>query len=341
MSPALTLAATLAALPLQAGVAVLPPVADAIGFAGAFAGVHGNLLLAGGGANFPDGVMPWDGGKKVWHDRLFALDLATPGASWREIGKLPAANGYGVSITLPEGVLMIGGGDAERHFREVWLLTLEGNQPRFQALPELPAPLAQMAGARVGRRVHLCGGLGEPDATSASPAHWILDLEARDRGWQAGPELPGRILATAAGVGESFVVAGGCSLSPDAAGKPVRTYLKEAWKFSGGTWTRLADLPRAAVAAASPAPVDGDSLFVVSGDDGSHAGANARHPGFPGDILRYDAGKDRWSGAGDLGVPAPVTLPSAPWKNGHVLFNGEIKPGTRTRQVILFTPGAP
>ena len=106
------------------GIVNLPDVPDPHGFAGAFAGISSGHLLAGGGANFPDGVMPWNGGKKVWHDRVFALDLRARDAAWREIGRLPARNGYGVSLTVSEGVLLIGGGDAARNFTEVWMMTL-------------------------------------------------------------------------------------------------------------------------------------------------------------------------------------------------------------------------
>jgi N-acetylneuraminate epimerase len=336
----LAAAAALAVMPARAEVTALPPVPDKIGFAGAFAGVHGGQLLAGGGANFPDGVMPWDGGKKVWHDRVFALDLAAPGAAWREIGKLPAPNGYGVSLTVPEGVLLIGGGDAREHFRKVSMLTLKGQDAGYLEFPELPLPLAQMSGALVGRRIHLCGGLERPDATTASAGHWMLDLEARDRGWQTLPALPaaGRILSTAAAIDGAFIVAGGCSLAPDAEGKPVRTYLRDAWKFADGKWTRLAEMPRAAVAAASPAPVLGDAFFVVSGDDGKQVGSPKDHRGFTREILRYDVSEDKWSSAGELDQPAPVTLPTAPWRDGFVLFNGEVKPGVRTPQVLYFTP---
>lgn len=336
----LAAAATLAAMPLRAGVEVLPPVPDAIGFAGAFAGVHGGQLIAGGGANFPDGTMPWDGGKKVWHDRVFALDLKQAGSAWHEVGKLPAPNGYGVSLTVPEGVLLIGGGDAKEHFREVRLLTLLDGKPVFRDLAELPIPLAQMAGALSGRHVHVCGGIEKPDATTASKDHWMLDLDAMEKGWQAMPPLPGdgQILATAAGIGDAFFIVGGCSLAADAAGKPVRTYLRDAWKFSDGQWQRLTDLPRGSVAAASPAPVRGDAFFVVSGDDGKHAGPPKDHPGFTREILRYDVSKDAWNPAGELDVPAPVTLPTAPWRDGFILFNGEVKPGVRTPQVLYFIP---
>lgn len=345
--PLVAAAALAAATPLHADPAMvrsLPPVPDAVGFAGAFAGVHGEHLIAGGGANFPDGTMPWDGGKKVWHDRLFALDLATPGAAWKAIGKLPSPLGYGLSLTLPDGVILIGGSDAKEHSRRVTLLTLADGKPAFKSMPELPVPLAQMSGALVGQRIHLCGGIEKPDSTSATGGHWTLDLTTRDQGWQSAPPLPaaGRMLATAAAIGDAFVIAGGCSLAPDAAGKPARTYLREAWKFRDGTWTRLADLPRAAVAGASPAPVRGQSLFVVSGDDGLQTGlpSPAAHPGFTKEILRYDLDRDAWSTAGQLDLPAPVTLPTAPWKEGFVFFNGEVKPGVRTPLVFLFTPPA-
>jgi hypothetical protein len=56
--------------------------------AGPFAGTSGGALIVAGGANFPD-KMPWDGGKKIWHDTAFVLDK-TNGA-WRGEFKLPAA----------------------------------------------------------------------------------------------------------------------------------------------------------------------------------------------------------------------------------------------------------
>ncbi len=324
-------------------VAMLPAVPDAIGYAGAFTGVIGHQLLAGGGANFPDGVMPWNGGKKVWHDTLYTLDLSAPEAGWKTIGHLPKPNGYGVSLTSREGVVLIGGGDAVRHFSEVWLLTLAADgKPLFRNLPELPAGLAQMSGALVGRRIHLCGGIEKADATQATNAHRMLDLDALEKGWQNQPALPaaGRILGTAAVLDDTFYFMAGCSLAPDAAGKPVRTLLRDAWKFSEGRWSRVADLPHVLVASASPAPVAGDCVFLVSGDDGSQAGlaSPGDHKGFSKEVLRYDAGKDRWSSAGELTAPPPVTVAVTPWKSEFIFFNGEVKPGVRTPQVFSFNP---
>lgn len=349
MSSSLTpplIAAALSVLPPAsvAGISttLLPPVPDERGFAGAFAGVQGQILLAGGGANFPDGRMPWNGGTKVWHDKLFSLDLSKADAMWQEIGRLPAANGYGVSLTIPEGVLLIGGGDATRNFRDVHLLTLDETKPLFRALPVLPESLAQMCGAVIGRKVHLCGGIVKPDATTASAKHWVLDLDAMENGWKEDVTLPApsRILATAAAVEDSFFVMGGCSLAPDDQGKAKRSYLRDAWMFKDGKWTRLADLPRPAVGAASPAPVVDHSFLLVSGDDGTQVGLAKPedHKGFARDVYRYDLLSGRWHKDDVLTIPAPVTLAVAPWKDGTIFFNGEVRPGVRTNQVFILRP---
>jgi N-acetylneuraminic acid mutarotase len=325
----------------KAATTELPPVPDPHGLAGAFAGVHERHLLAAGGANFPD-RMPWDGGTKVWHDAVFALPLDTPHAGWTRIGRLPEPNAYGVALTTPEGVLIIGGSSARRHFRDVRLMTRSGGRVAFRRLPPLPVPLAQMAAAIVGRRVHVIGGIATPDSTRALTSHYQLDLDALQGGWRTLPPLPaaGRILPIAAALGDAFHVIGGCSLSADGSGRTVRTYLRDSWKFTAGRWIRTADMPRPAAAAASPAPAGKGELLVVGGDDGAQAGVRlpADHQGFPREILRYDSAHDRWRVAGALDRPAPVTLPAVPWQNGFILVSGEIRPGVRTRQVLLLHP---
>ena len=327
----------------QADVVPLPDLPDPHGIAGAFAGVAQGRLLVGGGANFPDGVMPWDGGRKVWHDAVYALDLETPSPEWREVGRLPAPNAYGVSLTTPEGVLVIGGSDADRHFAEVWAMRWEDGRLVRRALPPLPRPRAQMAGALVGREVHVVGGIEHPQDATASAAHWMLDLGDVAAGWRALPPLPGpgRILATAAAEGDTLLVFGGCALAPDDSGAPRRTYLEDAWRYARGAWTRLADMPRPSAAAPSPAPVRDGSAFVVGGDDGSQAGRRpAEHHGFTREILRYDLATDAWHSAGTLDVPTPVTLPTAPWRDGFVFASGEVRPGVRTPAVFVVRPAA-
>src|SRR5699024_8885603 len=54
----------------------LPPIereVKSLGYAGMYGGKVGDLILAMGGANFPNG-MPWEGGSKVWSDDIFILN---------------------------------------------------------------------------------------------------------------------------------------------------------------------------------------------------------------------------------------------------------------------------
>src|SRR5690349_12208619 len=55
--------------------ATIPPPPGAnqqYGLAGTWAGINNDVLLIGGGANFPDG-MPWLGGKKKYYSDVYAF----------------------------------------------------------------------------------------------------------------------------------------------------------------------------------------------------------------------------------------------------------------------------
>jgi N-acetylneuraminate epimerase len=318
----------------------LPPIPDPLGVAGPYAGVSGGALIVAGGANFPD-RMPWEGGRKVWYDTAFVLDR-TNGA-WRGSLKLPRPLGYGVSVTTPDGVLCIGGCDATQHVRDVFVLSWRGGELKPKPLAPLPGPLANACGALVGHTVYIAGGAAAPDATNALKNFWSLDLSQPGAKWNQLEPWPGpaRMLSVAAALGESFYVIGGVDLNPDASGKLVRTYLKDAYRFTPGKgWTRIADLPNPVAGAPTPAPVGAPArIFIVGGDDGSLANfePKSQHPGFPKRVLCYDAGQDTWFVAGD--APASrATLPVVPWQGLFVIPSGEMKPGVRSPEVWAFRP---
>ncbi|MCP5546477.1 MAG: sodium/solute symporter [Akkermansiaceae bacterium] len=321
----------------------LPPLPDAHGFAGAFAGsVEGSLVVAGG-ANFPDKA-PWEGGTKVWHDQIFALDK--PDGTWRVAGKLPRPLGYGVSIDTANGLLCIGGSDPEQHSASCYLLRMENGSLVSEETAPLPRPLANMAGARVGDLVFLIGGTHGPADASASAALLALDLANPGDGWKELEPLPGpgRILPVASSRGGAFFVFSGASLAPDPDGNPVRTYLHDAWRYDPGQgWSALAKMPRAAVAAPSPAPAIGTShVFIVGGDDGTLADFQPKsaHPGFPRDILGYDSVTNTWTRFGTVPETMfpPVTTPVVSWRDRIVIPSGEIRPAVRSPQVLSATP---
>jgi len=309
----------------------LPSVPDPVGFAGSFAGVIEGVLFVAGGANFPD-RMPWDGGTKVWHDRIFALEPRA--AAWKEIGRLPSPNGYGVSITTPDGLLLIGGGDARRNFSDVLQLNIVNGAAAAKFLPALPVPLAMAAGVLIGRTVYVAGGIDHPAATAAQSAFLALDLDNLSAGWKSLEPCPGpgRMLAAAIALDGSFYLAGGAALRAGPEGQPVREWLRDAWRYTPGSgWRRIADLPRPTVAA--PALALPGRLLVLGGDDGSKLGVPpTAHPGFPRTILGYHPATDTWTET-DSCPFSLVTTTGVWWNDRFIVPGGEARPGVRSTEV--------
>jgi len=313
----------------------LPPLPDKLGFAGPYVGTHNGALLVAGGANFP-GKPPWEGGTKLWHDTVFVLEKLD--GDWKAVGRLPRPLGYGVSLTTKDGVVCIGGSDAQRHYAEVFLLRWENGEIKTSLLPSLPKPCANLSGALLGNTIYVAGGIETPTSTNALKTFWSLDLNAAQPQWRELEPWPGpaRMLAVAAVQDKLFFLASGAELSGDAQGKPVRRYLSDAYRYQPGRgWKRVADLPRATVAAPTPAPALGQSTFLVmGGDDGSLVNFQPLdlHPGFPKTILAYHTITDTWKPLGEMPI-AQVTTTLARWNGGWVMPTGEVRPGVRSSVV--------
>lgn len=312
----------------------LASLPDREGFAAPFAGVSHGALLVAGGASFP-GQKPWEGGAKVWYDTVFILE--TPDASWRVAGKLPRALAYGVSVTTRDGVLCLGGSDAQRHYAEVFLLEWRSGRLRQKNFPALPRPCANMCGLIVSNIAYVAGGIDSPAATNALKTFWALDLSANRPRWKELEPWPGppRMLAVAGAHDGAFYLFSGADLHGN-----VRTYLRDAFRYKPGAgWKRLPDLPRPAAAAPSPAPLIDNRLFVMTGDDGSKIGFQPMHlhPGFPRTALAFDPDTARWSEAGELPF-SRATVPVVQWQGRFVIPSGEARPGVRSPEVWTLQP---
>jgi N-acetylneuraminic acid mutarotase len=311
----------------------LPAIPDAEGFAGAFAGVSNGALIVAGGANIP-GEKWGDTFRKQWYDSVFVLEK--PDGEWRSGFKMPRTLGYGVSVTAERGVVCIGGSDSQRHHADVFLLEWRDGRIVTTALPALPKPCANMCGALVGKVIYVAGGIETPDATTSLKTFWSLDLAAAAPRWESLDPWPGpeRMLAVAGVIGDSFCIFSGAKLKA-ADGKAVREFLRDAYRFTPGKgWVRLADMPRAAVAAPSPALTVGAKLRIATGDDGARVDfAPVReHPGFPRDVLEYDSARDAWSVAGEVPF-SRATVTAVEWRGRYVIPNGEVRPRVRTPEV--------
>ncbi len=342
----------------------LPSLPDQYGFAGAYAGVSNGTLLVAGGANFAD-KRPWDeGSQKIWYDDVYVL--TDPKGQWKRAGKLPRPLAYGVSVSTSRGVVCLGGGDAQRHYADVFVLQYNDGKLAVKTLPAMPKPAAFFCGAVIGETIYVAGGKDwpapyRPHGTPAPvpPAtmktFWSLDLSAPDDelAWKILPAWPGpsRMLAVAGVQDKQFFVFSGQTLDPRKSGDDKRVFLADGYCFdpSNNRWSRIADLPRSAAAAPSPAmPLGSAHLGVVGGDDGQLTfqadTLKDKHPGFPDDILLYHMITDTWISRGRFpkqtaeGIWSPVTTNTTTWQGHYVVPTGEARPGVRTPQIFWAVP---
>jgi SSS family transporter len=328
----------------------LPALPDSSGFAGMFAGVSNGALIAAGGANFPDGL-PWEGGQKAWYDNIYVLQ--TPAGDWKLADqRLPDPLAYGVSVSYGDGVVIIGGSDGTVNSRLVYRLFWDGGAVVIEDMPSLPIPLADMGGALVGDVVFVGGGMESPTAPSASNAFFALDLSEGPAGqWKQLPSWPGpaRMQPVAGSMHGAFYLMSGRAIEPatdekgNVSGVQVLPLLTDAYRFipgdliTEGHWETLPEMPRAAVAAPSPAPVVGQAHLLLLGGITTEMAAHTDMPTYPEfntRVLGYHSGRDEWVELGQMPEGASrVTAPTVRWNGDWIIPNGEKSPGVRSPDV--------
>ncbi len=320
----------------------LEDLPDPLGLAGGFGGVSHGVLLFGGGTNFPI-QPPWEGGKKQWYPTVFGM--VSEKDAWFEAGELSTSIAYSVFGTFEDRVFIAGGSNESGHTNKSLAIQWRNNSLQFEALPDLPRPIANATGTILHGKLYVIGGQQEPISIEALQSVYVLDLHHRNATWEALSLLPGpgRILAvTAIHQGQLYVVSG-AALRADGSGRPEREYLKDAYRLErDGRWTKIADAPYACVAAASPAIETPSGFAIVGGDRGESVGIDPKeHPGFSSDILFFDTASNRWTVESSQ-LQTCVTLPAVRWRDQTILLSGEKRPGRRSSEVwSLQWPASP
>lgn len=298
------------------------------GLAGVFAGRAGGRLVVAGGANFP-GAMPWEGGTKRWYGDVYLYDADD---GWQLFADaLPRPRAYGVSVTLPQGVLCIGGCDAERCTDEVFLLSLRDGRPQIEEWPPLPVPLANAAGCLVNGRVYVAGG-NESMAPARSTSHFFaLDVSNPGAGWRSLQAWPGpaRGYAVAAaqsdGMDNCFYLFSGRSYDGD---QPWTVH-RDGYRYNPrlGEWTALdGDFP---VMAGTAAPFGTNHILFLGGK--SHDAAT------PDNALRLYhtlTGAMTEVAVDKADFVLPVTTAALSDGQRIEIVSGEVSPGVRTPVIL-------
>ena len=313
----------------------LPPYPQAPGMAGLMVAMHDGVLIAAGGANFPD-QPPWEGGKKSFYSEIYAL---LPGASaWIPAGQLPAPRAYGATVSAPDGVLIAGGESADEVYQDTLQLRWNGKTVEIASGPRLPAPATCAAAAVLGGKVYLAGGYSAGTPRVSRNFFWQLELNASNRQWQDLPPWngPTRALAVTAAVDGAFYVISGIEIGAVEGKEGPPNYLKDAFRYRPGKgWETLPEPPWSVLAAASPAPVTATPprVFVLGGVDGRQVGKIPRSTQVPHDIIYFDVTLHAWRHWSER-WPNSVVCASAIESNGEwIMPSGEIMAGKRTTEV--------
>lgn len=332
-----------------------------LGVAGPVTGLCENRLLVAGGANFPDG-MPWEGGAKKYHDRLFIYlqkrqKLILTGTT----GKLPEPVAYAANCTLPEGLLYAGGENGKGVTDKVWLIRSDKKEKlSFTALPSLPVAVSNAAITLQDHTVYLAGGENNQQAFAQLLS---LNLENIEAGWKKLADIPQpvshAVFTALDNNGKPMLyLAGGRRKNSNG----ISTIYNNLWVYDINTnqWEEKASLPYS-LCAGTGIQQDKHRILLFGGDKGivfNKAEAliaaiakesdpekkkaltteknylQANHPGFSREIHLYDSEENEWTILAQLPYETPVTTTAVKGKFGILIPSGEIKAGVRTPGIL-------
>ena len=162
------------------------------GLIGAYSGLINNRLIIAGGLSYPDSLAvkesEWN-----YNSDAYTISLENPDKLILLPNVLPENLAFGVSITLSDGVLCIGGANEYGCQKDVFLLKISGGGNIINVIkwPSLPVPLANMTGAKVGNNIYIAGGEEEMINPSATKHFFVIDTQNKDKGWKSLDPWPG------------------------------------------------------------------------------------------------------------------------------------------------------
>lgn len=336
---------------------------EGLGLAGPITGISGNRLLVAGGANFPDG-MPWKGGKKIFHNKVYSfkkrgqkLSLVT------DEYQLPENIAYAASCSTPKGVLYVGGESEKGISDKVFLLKWDhyASAVIIESLPALPLAVSNASAISYNNIVYVLGGETQEGVSNML---WVIDLNDINAGWSQLPSMPKQIshgvfvAIKYSGILKLYMVGGRRKTS-----QGISELYNTVYEFNvlQQKWSELAPLPYPLSAGTGVATKNGN-ILLFGGDRGTTFSKVENyislinkaptqlekeelilkknqvllsHPGFSQDILLYNIQTQSTKIAGLIPYATPVTTNAFYWGKEIVIPSGEIKAGVRTPQILM------
>ncbi len=340
--------------------ALLPPAVGEKtqpGLAGAIAGVHQNVLIVAGGANFPDS-MPWLGGKKKYHDDVYVFKKDKEDSLlFLNVFHLPFNLAYSAACTTPKGVVFAGGENENGLSKKAGILKWNGDSIEIKNLPDLPS---QITNASIGTNENIVYVAGGENLEEASNQFLFLDLNDTTKGWQTLPSLPQPTShAVMVAADHSVYLIGGRKKNKNG----ISDLYQSVYEYNSkdAKWKSKKSLPYA-LSAGTGTLIDGQTFLLFGGDRGetfhktetliaainnekdavkkeelnrTKIALQTSHPGFSKEVLAYDIKKDEWRSVDAIPFAVPVTTTAFRWDDKVIIASGEIKAGVRTPEILV------
>lgn len=335
----------------------------ATGYGGMIAGLHNQKMIIAGGSNFPD-TMPWLGGKKKYYDSVYIMTKKGSQISLYKKGmRLQEPVAYAAGCTTEKGLFFTGGENENGITNKSWLLTWNETlqQIEIKSLPQLPVALTNAVAASSGSVVFVAGG---ETPAGVSAAFYCMDISKPETGWKELAPLPRPVSHAVLFCRKEeqvikVFIAGGRSKQPNGLSTLFQSFLE--YDPVKNNWMAKKDLPYALSAGTGVCTPSG-SILLLGGDKGTvfhqvemliaeiknvkdpgkkqelekqKARLQSAHPGFSGQLLRYDENKNEWMPAGKMPYATPVTTEALCWDDCILIPSGEIRAGVRSPYILI------
>ncbi|MFK8303407.1 sodium/solute symporter [Capnocytophaga stomatis] len=323
------------------------------GLAGTYFGKHKQFFILAAGSYFPN-EKPWQGGKKEFSKTVFVFETLADGklSVVYQGEDLPEAIAEGTCISLPEGLLCIGGQTPNGISAKTFLISYENKKIKITNLPDLPTAVKSAAATSNLSQVYVVGG--QTIDGNSSQQFIKLDINNSEKGWQKLPDYPKNVsgaVAVAQQDGEeiSVFVFGGRSRN----NADITAFYSDVYQFkpSKNQWIDKKNIQNSKgnlpLAVSTATKVGASSILLFGGDtglvfnkvekainDGNTELRNElwkNHQGFEKEILVYNTITDEWFTLGKADNTVAVASAFYDAQNQDIyIAGGEQKPGIRS-----------
>ncbi|PSL07174.1 sodium:solute symporter family transporter [Cecembia rubra] len=349
----------------------LPPIEGSdhsLGYAGMYAGIHNDVVILAGGANFPE-KLPWEGGQKKWWDVIEILQKDKDGYKWNhQKVRLPKNLAYGAVVSTEEGVIVLGGENEDGPQKDVLRLSWISDKKEIfiERLPDLPKAISHAAATYYNGKVYLAGGIS--DETSGD--FFVLDLKGSELKWESLPTWPGPershalLLVQTGGEYENLYFFGGRRKTPGG----ISEVLSDVYRFDTrkNKWEKIGNIEDGAgnvlpLSAFAGTAVGSGHILLFGGVEElpfnsleeiavllsrDSLGFSERdslllerdriinsHQGFQNQVLAFHTVTKAWTVLEELPFPAPADFNVVNLGSDILLVSGETSPGVRSSAI--------